>query len=152
MSAATTSTKPLDRKKILTARMMREGQNRDPFGGPASNPSVLFLSDRGLTGVDAATGSPRWEFANTNHAPRSLQPLAVLLSPPLTKVRTLADVLEVYELCVLLEGVVRLPDAAGHVETYRSGDTFLIPNGFTGTWETVEPVRKFYAVFVPRQA
>ena len=56
------------------------------------------------------------------------------------------------EFCVLLEGVVRLTDAAGHVETYRSGDTFLIPNGFTGTWETVEPVRKFYAVFAPRQA
>ena len=56
------------------------------------------------------------------------------------------------EFCVLLEGVVRLTDAAGHVEIYRSGDTFLIPNGFTGTWETVEPVRKFYAVFAPRQA
>jgi hypothetical protein len=55
------------------------------------------------------------------------------------------------ELCVLLEGVVRLTDAAGHVETYRAGDTFLIPNGFTGIWETVEPVRKFYAVYAPRQ-
>ncbi|HTK76670.1 MAG TPA: PQQ-binding-like beta-propeller repeat protein [Gemmataceae bacterium] len=40
---------------------------------------VLFLSERGLTAVDAATGSPRWEFANANAhgAPRSLQPLAV---------------------------------------------------------------------------
>jgi uncharacterized cupin superfamily protein len=55
------------------------------------------------------------------------------------------------ELCVLLEGVVRLTDAAGHVEIYRSGDTFLIPNGFTGIWETIEPVRKFYAVFAPRR-
>lgn len=26
-------------------------------------------------------------------------------------------------------------------------DTFLIPNGFAGVWETVEPVRKFYVVF-----
>jgi uncharacterized protein len=50
------------------------------------------------------------------------------------------------ELCVLLEGVVRLTDALGRVETYRQGDTFLIPKGFKGVWETVEPVRKFYAI------
>jgi uncharacterized cupin superfamily protein len=53
------------------------------------------------------------------------------------------------ELCVILEGVVRLTDSAGHVETYRAGDTFLIPNGFKGVWETVQPVRKFYAVHKP---
>ncbi len=53
------------------------------------------------------------------------------------------------EMCVLLAGVVRLTDAAGRVETYRAGDTFLIPKGFTGIWETVEPVRKFYAVHKP---
>jgi uncharacterized cupin superfamily protein len=59
---------------------------------------------------------------------------------------------ELDELCTLLEGVVRLTDAAGHVQTYRAGDTFLIPNGFKGVWETVEPVRKFYAVFKPKSA
>ena len=53
------------------------------------------------------------------------------------------------ELCVILDGVVRLTDATGRVETYRRGDTFLIPNGFKGVWETVEPVRKFYAVHRP---
>jgi len=47
------------------------------------------------------------------------------------------------ELCVLLDGVVRLTDADGRVETYRQGDTFLIPKGFKGVWETVEPVCKF---------
>jgi uncharacterized cupin superfamily protein len=56
------------------------------------------------------------------------------------------------ELCVLLEGVVRPTNAAGHVEIYRFGNTFLIPNGFTGIWETVEPVRKFCAVFAPQRA
>lgn len=50
------------------------------------------------------------------------------------------------ELCVILDGTVRLTDASGHVETYHAGDTFLIPRGFIGTWETVQPVRKFYAV------
>lgn len=56
------------------------------------------------------------------------------------------------ELCVILEGVVRLTDASGKAETYRAGDTFLIPAGFKGVWETVEPVRKFYAVHKPAGA
>src|SRR5690349_923161 len=50
------------------------------------------------------------------------------------------------ELCVLLQGVVRLTAEDGHVETYRAGDAFIVPNGFRGTWETVETVRKVYAV------
>ncbi len=53
------------------------------------------------------------------------------------------------ELCVLLEGEVRLVDAAGHAELYRAGDTFVIPNGFVGTWQTLVDVRKFFAVFKP---
>lgn len=55
------------------------------------------------------------------------------------------------ELCILIEGTVRLTDAAGRTETYRAGDTFVIPTGFKGVWETVEPVRKFYAIHKPGQ-
>ena len=51
------------------------------------------------------------------------------------------------ELCTLLEGKVRLTATDGTVATYSAGDTFLIPNGFKGTWETIEPVRKFYAIY-----
>lgn len=51
------------------------------------------------------------------------------------------------ELCTLLEGEVRLTDEAGHAETYVAGDSFVIPKGFKGVWETVKPVRKFYAVY-----
>jgi uncharacterized protein len=50
------------------------------------------------------------------------------------------------ELCVLVAGTVRLTDAAGQDAVYRAGETFLIPAGFTGFWESVEPVRKFYAI------
>ncbi len=53
------------------------------------------------------------------------------------------------ELCVLLEGEVRLVDSAGRAEIYRAGDTFVIPKGFVGTWETMADVRKFFAVFKP---
>ncbi|HVI50257.1 MAG TPA: cupin domain-containing protein [Candidatus Sulfotelmatobacter sp.] len=50
------------------------------------------------------------------------------------------------EFCTLISGVVRLTDASGHVETYRAGESFLIPSGFTGVWETVEPVKKFFVI------
>jgi uncharacterized protein len=56
------------------------------------------------------------------------------------------------ELCVILEGKVRLTDANGHAETYTKSDTFLIPNGFKGVWETLESVRKFYAIHKPAPA
>lgn len=51
------------------------------------------------------------------------------------------------ELCVLLEGEVCLTATDGTAATYRAGDTFIIPKGFKGTWETVRPVRKFFATY-----
>ncbi|WP_439816569.1 cupin domain-containing protein [Zavarzinia sp. CC-PAN008] len=54
------------------------------------------------------------------------------------------------EFCMILEGEVRLSDASGHTETYKAGDGFIIPAGFKGTWETVQPVRKFFVIHQPR--
>ena len=54
------------------------------------------------------------------------------------------------EFCVILEGTVELTDASGHHETYKAGDSFVIPSGFTGTWKNVTPVRKFYVVHLPK--
>ena len=51
------------------------------------------------------------------------------------------------EICILLEGTVRLTAADGTVATYAAGDTFMIPKGFKGTWETLAPVRKFFATY-----
>lgn len=51
------------------------------------------------------------------------------------------------EICFLLEGTARLTSADGTEATYTAGETFLIPSGFSGTWETVAPVRKFFAVY-----
>ncbi|UDL93752.1 cupin domain-containing protein [Lichenihabitans sp. PAMC28606] len=53
------------------------------------------------------------------------------------------------EICFVLEGTVRLTDAGGHAEIFRSGDSFVVPAGFKGTWENLEPVRKFYAIHKP---
>ena len=51
------------------------------------------------------------------------------------------------EFCAILEGKCVLTDAAGKSETFSKGESFVIPSGFTGTWETVEPVKKLYAIF-----
>jgi hypothetical protein len=54
------------------------------------------------------------------------------------------------EFCYILEGRVRLADAAGRVEEYKAGDAFVIPRGFKGVWETVEPVKKYYVIHAPK--
>ncbi|MFO1036023.1 MAG: cupin domain-containing protein [Geminicoccaceae bacterium] len=53
------------------------------------------------------------------------------------------------EFCVLLDGVVRLTAEDGQTAVFRKDDGFVIPKGFKGTWETVEPVRKWYVIWQP---
>ncbi|CAG9220412.1 Transcriptional regulator [Paraburkholderia tropica] len=48
------------------------------------------------------------------------------------------------EYCEILEGVSVLRDESGAEKTVRAGDRFLIPAGFQGTWEVVEPCRKVF--------
>jgi uncharacterized cupin superfamily protein len=50
------------------------------------------------------------------------------------------------ELCTLLEGTVRLTDAAGQQREFSAGAIFVVPGGFTGIWENVTRVRKVYAI------
>ena len=51
------------------------------------------------------------------------------------------------EFCTFLAGKAILTDEAGNAETFITGDAFIIPRGFKGTWETVEPVKKWYVIF-----
>lgn len=51
------------------------------------------------------------------------------------------------EFCHLLEGVIVVTDEAGGRTTFRAGDAFVSPAGFTGTWEIVEPARKLFASY-----
>jgi uncharacterized protein len=53
------------------------------------------------------------------------------------------------ELCHMLSGVVVVRDEEGGAATFRAGDSFVIPAGFVGSWEVVEPARKLYAIFEP---
>jgi len=52
-----------------------------------------------------------------------------------------------HEFCTLLEGRVRISDAAGHSVEFGPGDHFVIPAGFEGIWHVLEPACKTYAVF-----
>lgn len=52
------------------------------------------------------------------------------------------------ELCVLIEGRVRLVGPDGEVE-FGPGEAFVVEGGFEGTWESVGRVTKIYAVLEP---
>jgi uncharacterized cupin superfamily protein len=52
-----------------------------------------------------------------------------------------------HEFCHLLEGRVRLTADDGAAIEFRAGQAFVVPSGFVGTWETLEPARKYYALF-----
>ena len=52
-----------------------------------------------------------------------------------------------HEYCEILQGVSVLRDKDGNAVTYRAGDRFVIPAGFSGTWEVIEPTRKIYVMF-----
>ncbi len=50
------------------------------------------------------------------------------------------------EFCYIVSGHVRLIAEDGTVQSFRSGDAFLIPNGFRGDWEVVETTTKHYVI------
>lgn len=50
------------------------------------------------------------------------------------------------ELCVLIAGRVRLIEDGGAAVEFGPGEAFVVPRGFRGIWETLEPVRKIYAI------
>src|ERR1700733_8592730 len=51
------------------------------------------------------------------------------------------------EFCRILEGVSVLTDEAGGQVTVRAGDEFVIPAGFSGSWEVLEPTRKRLVIY-----
>jgi len=55
-----------------------------------------------------------------------------------------------HELCVMTSGRVVLESANGERSTFGPGDAFVVPAGFTGTWEVIEDCSKIYAIFEAR--
>ena len=51
------------------------------------------------------------------------------------------------EYCRILQGRSRLIGEDGSVTEVCPGDEFVIPRGFAGIWEVLEPTRKVYVIF-----
>jgi len=51
------------------------------------------------------------------------------------------------ELCVMTAGRVVIESESGERNTFGAGDAFVVPAGFSGTWEVVEDCSKIYAIF-----
>ncbi len=56
------------------------------------------------------------------------------------------------ELCVMTAGRVVISSDAGEQNAFGPGDAFVIPAGFSGTWEVLEDCSKVYAIFEPRSS
>jgi uncharacterized cupin superfamily protein len=54
------------------------------------------------------------------------------------------------ELCVMTAGRVVIESDAGERHTFAAGAVFVVPAGFSGTWEVLEDCSKIYAIFEPR--
>lgn len=52
-----------------------------------------------------------------------------------------------HEFCYLIEGRVVLTNESGDEFVFKAGDAFTVPLGFKGSWEVVEPVTKYYAIY-----
>jgi uncharacterized cupin superfamily protein len=53
------------------------------------------------------------------------------------------------EFCHITRGRVRIEDESGRSWTFRAGDSFVIPAGFAGVWDVVEPMSKLYVIYEP---
>jgi len=60
-----------------------------------------------------------------------------------------ADYSSKSEFCHILAGKVVLTDESGEQSSFSQGDSFVIPSGFVGTWEVIEPVQKLYVIVTP---
>jgi len=54
-----------------------------------------------------------------------------------------------HEYCRILEGLSLITAADGQAVTVRPGDEFVIPRGFVGTWQVVEPTLKRFVIHEP---
>lgn len=54
------------------------------------------------------------------------------------------DVWPYTEVCVIKTGSVEIEDSTGETRRFGAGDAFVIPEGFSGIWRTLEPCEKVF--------
>jgi uncharacterized cupin superfamily protein len=52
-----------------------------------------------------------------------------------------------HEFVHMLSGVAVLTSEDGDVQRFETGDSFVVPPGFKGTWESIGEVKKLYAIY-----
>lgn len=56
------------------------------------------------------------------------------------------------EFCFIISGKAELTQDGCEPQIFREGDAFVMKPGFTGTWQTLETVQKFFVIVDPGQA
>jgi uncharacterized cupin superfamily protein len=57
-----------------------------------------------------------------------------------------------HEFCHITSGRVRIESASGKRWEFGPGASFVMPAGFSGTWEVLEPMSKLYVIYEPPPA
>ena len=50
------------------------------------------------------------------------------------------------EFCYFISGHAQLVSEDGTAQTFKTGDAFLIPNGFRGHWNVIETTKKYFVI------
>jgi uncharacterized cupin superfamily protein len=53
------------------------------------------------------------------------------------------------EFCHITRGRVRIEHESGRSWTFATGASFVIPAGFIGVWDVLEPTAKLYVIYEP---
>jgi uncharacterized cupin superfamily protein len=53
------------------------------------------------------------------------------------------------EYCKIIDGTSVITDSSGNAVKLATGESFVIPSEFTGTWEVLTPTRKEFVIFEP---
>jgi uncharacterized cupin superfamily protein len=115
-------------------------QNIVDFTAPLAAESSAPAADRLIS------GDPAQQIAN-HYADASQQFFAGTWSSTVGKWRIRYSE---SEFCCLTRGRVALQSGAGERWEFGPGAAFVVPAGFEGTWEVLEPCTKFYAIFEAR--
>jgi hypothetical protein len=55
-----------------------------------------------------------------------------------------------HEYCLMLEGRILIRADDGAETLVVAGDSFVVPAGFSGTWQVLEKARKVYVIYEPK--
>jgi uncharacterized protein len=51
------------------------------------------------------------------------------------------------EFCHIIHGEVQIESSSGESWSFKAGDSFVIPAGFSGVWDVGQSLRKLYVIF-----